>query len=76
MVVDAYKTTRKYVDDFDDRTYVTVQETVNATGSVIPPQVILSGKVITERMILDSLPSTYLLATSETGYSNDELNLE
>ncbi len=76
VVVDASKTARKYADDFDDRTYVTVQETINAIGRAIPPQVILAGKVVTERMIADSLPTTYLLATSETGYSNDELNVQ
>ncbi len=76
VVVDATKTTKDYSNDFDNRDFITVVETINAIGHVIAPQVILKGKVIIEKQLVEGLPDDYLLAVSESGYSNDNLNLE
>ena len=59
----------------NSRELVTLVETIQSTSEVIPPIVIISGQNLMEEWFTD-LPAGYLVARSETGYSNDELALD
>ena len=53
---------------------VTVMESVSADGSVHPPCIILKGKGFLEDWFTHSeMPETWLIATSQTGYTSDDL---
>lgn len=66
---------RVYIPASEDRTLVTVIETISADGTVIPPMLILPGKQILRGWIAESLEDETLFTTSESGFSNDELGL-
>lgn len=66
---------RVYLATPDDRTSLTMTECVNADGSAIEPMVIIEGAVLLERYFTD-LPNGYLVACSDSGYTNDDLSLE
>jgi hypothetical protein len=55
-----------------NREYATVVETINATGQVIKPYIILSGKCIL-RGWCDTTEEGSRIDASETGYMNDEI---
>jgi DDE superfamily endonuclease/Tc5 transposase DNA-binding domain len=55
--------------------HVTLTETISAGGWVIPPVIIIQGSVHLERYFQD-LPAGYLLAVSDSGYTNDEISYE
>ncbi len=65
---------RIYLPTPDDRTTLTITTCVNAEGSVIPPMVIIEGAALLERYFTD-LPDQYLVARSNSGYTNDDLSL-
>ena len=50
-------------------------ETIHSISDYIPPIAIISAQNLVEEWFED-LPTGYLLAKSDTGYSNDELALE
>jgi len=54
---------------------VTLVETIRSIGDYIPPMAIIPAQNLVEEWFED-LPAGYLLAKSDTGYSNDELALE
>ena len=54
---------------------MTLVETIRLIGDCITPIMIISGQNLMEEWFTD-LPAGYLVARSETGYSNDELALD
>jgi len=55
---------------------VTVIETISGDGAVLPPMIIVSGKLQMEDWFTKTnLPGDVLLGVSETGYSNDVLGI-
>ena len=63
--------------DPDNREYITSVESISGGGKTIPPMLILCGIYILERWAEENdLDKDILLATSPTGYSNDELALQ
>ena len=60
-----------------NRDYITAIETISADGYVLPPFLILKAKIQLEKWYTNtSIPSSYTIGLSETGYNNDELSLE
>ena len=59
--------------DPDNRDYLTSCETINEVGGDIPPMLIIQGVNILEKWGVNNLDEDILLATSPTGYSNDNL---
>jgi hypothetical protein len=56
---------------------VTVIECVAANGDLLPPYIILKGKVQLERWYTEpALPKDYRVAVSPSGWTNDELALD
>lgn len=65
-----------FVASETDRETCTIIECVSSTGSTISPLLILKGKTILSGWFRDeSLSDDTLFATSETGWTNDELGL-
>jgi hypothetical protein len=58
-----------------NRDWVTTIECVNASGWIIPPVVILSGKLHQASWYRD-LPDGWVIAVSDNGWTTDELGLE
>jgi len=59
------------------RDYSTAIEAVSATGVVLPGFLILTGAVhLAKWYTQTTVPDDYLIAVSESGYTNDELSLE
>lgn len=67
---------RQYLADPDNRDYIISIESISATGEVYAPLLVLKAASIQERWLVDELPDNYMLATSESGYSNNDINLE
>jgi DDE superfamily endonuclease/Tc5 transposase DNA-binding domain len=65
-----------WLADPDNRESLTVIECIRVRGEAIPCFVIFALKTLQQNLFLDQVPDDYVYATSETGYSNDELNLE
>ena len=59
----------------DNRESMTVIESVNAIGDVIAPMLVIEGSQFLARYFTD-LPDRYCIATSDTGYTNDEICLD
>lgn len=59
-----------------DRKWVTVIETINASGWCLPPFVILDGKVHQSTWYTTGIPHDWTLAVSDNGWTNDALGLE
>ena len=53
--------------------HVTIVEAISAGGVVIPPLIIIKGKVILHRWFADIMDDDYLIGVSDSGYSNDVL---
>jgi hypothetical protein len=66
---------QQYLADSDNRDYVTSIESISAAGESHTPMLILKASIILERWIVDELPNSTAIAVSETGYSNDDINL-
>ena len=63
--------------DPDNREYITSVESISGRGETIPPMIILYGILILKKWAEENdLDEDILLATSPTGYSNDELALQ
>ena len=76
-VITKDRTRPAYLPSSSNRELVTVIECVSAGGTVIAPMVILPGILIQERWFTATgMEDNYLIATSESGYSNDELSFE
>ena len=56
-----------------DQEHVTIVEAISAGGVVIPPLIIIKGKVILHRWFADIMDDDYLIGVSDSGYSNDVL---
>jgi DDE superfamily endonuclease len=66
---------RKFLLDPDNRQHITSMECVSASGYVLPSTIILPGVQMTHNWILSELDPSTVLAVSDTGYSNDEIQL-
>jgi len=63
-----------YLATDTERELVTSMETISADGNVLPPLLILPGKMHQSAWYTATgLPSSTLVAVTETGYSNDEV---
>ena len=62
--------------DPDNCDYLTSCETINGVGGDIPPMLIIQGVNILEKWGVNNLDEDILLATSPTGYSNDNLAVQ
>ena len=62
--------------DSDNRDYLTSVECISGGYRDIPPMLILAGVNILEKWSQNDLSEDILIATSETGYSNDDLAIE
>jgi hypothetical protein len=65
-----------YTPSPENRTSITVIETVSAIGKVIPPVLIIEGKKHMESWYHDNLDGDERILLSDSGYSNDELALK
>ena len=66
----------EYMIDPDNRDYATSIECVSVTGYSLLLFLILTGAVHLVKWIVPDLNSKTKLAVSETGYFNNDLNLE
>jgi DDE superfamily endonuclease/Tc5 transposase DNA-binding domain len=67
---------RQYLADPDNRDYITSIESISAAGESHAPLLILKAASLQERWIADELDENTILSYSESGYSNDKINLE
>ncbi|KAI9044681.1 uncharacterized protein KD926_011651 [Aspergillus affinis] len=58
-----------------NREWVISIVTINATGSVLPPQIIFAGKMQQEKWF-EALPDDWRISLSENGWTNDKLGFE
>ena len=65
-----------YIPNQQVRDLVTCGETISADGDKLPPIIILPAIQIMQNWISDDFSDDYLLAVSDTGYSNDEIYLD
>lgn len=47
-----------------------------ANGTILPPILVVALQTLSEATFIDELPSDYVIACSETGYSNTDINNE
>jgi len=59
-----------------DRRWITSIECISAAGKVIPPFIILPGKVHLESWYRQDLPPDWTIAVSDNGWTTDELGLK
>jgi hypothetical protein len=59
-----------------NRKWVTAIEAVNARGWAIPPFIIFDGKLHQTTWYHTGIPSTWRIAVSDNGWTNDKLGLE
>ena len=59
----------------DNRELITTIEAINAARDVITPILVIQGSQYLTRYFID-LPDRYSIATSDTGYTNDEICLD
>lgn len=62
-----------YLADPDNRESITSIETICADGSTIAPMLVLKGEVLLAKLFANNLEDETVLATSPTGYSNEQL---
>jgi Beta-lactamase/Tc5 transposase DNA-binding domain len=65
-----------YLQDPDNRESLTSIEYISAGGQVIPPMVIVTGKVLSEKDFPLTLPGSYIMGISESRYTNDQLTMD
>jgi len=58
-----------------NREWITIMVTINAAGSVLPPQIILAGKKHQSQWY-SAIPKEYRISMSENGWTNDGLGFE
>ena len=74
VTLDANKPLR--MTDPDNRDYITSVECISSGGCVIPPLIIISGAQVLHKWCENDLDGDTLFATSESGYSNDDIALD
>jgi hypothetical protein len=62
--------------DPDNRESLTSVECISGSGFALPPMIIISGIIFLEKYFMNELSDDVLLATSKTGYMNDQLSLD
>jgi hypothetical protein len=67
--------TELYTPSPENRTSITILEAVSAVGGVIPPVLIIPGKIHMDSWYHTSLEGTELILLSESGYFNSQLAL-
>ena len=68
---------QSYLGTCTNRELVTVCETIGGDGSDLPPMIIVPGVIHQAAWYANtSVPDNYLIATSESGYTNDELTMK
>lgn len=65
-----------YSSNPEVRTLVTVIETISGTGQTVPPFIILPGKQLAVKHLNNCLEPATVLATSPSGYIDDQLALD
>lgn len=58
-----------------DREWTTLVQGVWATGKLIPPFLIVSGKVLISTWFTEDLPRNWVITVSSSGWINDDLAL-
>jgi hypothetical protein len=58
-----------------DREWVTLVQGIGVTGKVIPPFLILAGKVLISNWFTEDLPRDWVINVSPTGWTNNNLAL-
>jgi hypothetical protein len=58
-----------------DREWVTLVQGVRSTGKVIPPFLILTGKVLISNWFTKDLPQDWVINVSPTSWTNNNLAL-
>ena len=61
------------ISSHGDQEHVTIIKVISAGGVVIPPLIIIKGKLILYRWFADIMDDDYLIRVSDSGYSNDVL---
>ena len=74
-VITKVATKRQYQADPDNRDYITSIESISAAGEVHAPLLILKASSLLERWIVDELDDSTAIQYSDSGYSNDDINL-
>ena len=64
-----------YTPSLENRTSITILETVSAVGGVLPPILIIPGKIHMDSWYHTNLEGTELILLSDSGYSNSQLAL-
>lgn len=62
-----------YLSDLDNRESITSVECISVGGEVMPPMIIMQGKIMLEKHFNNSLNNETLIAVLESRYSNDVL---
>ena len=66
-----------YLASSTNRELVSVCETISADGTILPPMIIFLEAIHQEAWYMaTSIPDNYLIATSESGYNNDDLTIK
>ena len=65
-----------YTPSPENRLSITILETVSTVGEVIPPVLVIPGKIHMDSWYHSNLDSTELFLLSDTGYSNTQLALD
>ena len=75
-VITRHPNRRNVIPSSENRKWVSVVETINGDGAAqVPPMVILPGEMHLQAWHCNTMPGTWLMGVSETGYSNDDLAL-
>ncbi|KFY20625.1 hypothetical protein V493_07644 [Pseudogymnoascus sp. VKM F-4281 (FW-2241)] len=64
-----------YTPSPENRTSITILETVSAVGKVIPPVLVIPGKIHMDSWYHTNLEGTELVLLSDSGFSNSQLAL-
>lgn len=67
---------RHYIASQGSRESVTVVEAISAAGDVIDPFIVVSGKILQAQHFRNELGVDTILATSESGFVNDQLLIQ
>ena len=66
-----------YLGSSTNRELVSVCETISGDGVALPPMIIIPGVIHQESWYMTTrIPGDYLMATSESGYNNDDLTIK
>ena len=72
-VITHIRTKNVYLSDPNNRESITSVECISRGGEVIPPMVIMAGRVMLEKHFDNSLKDRTLIAVLDTRYLNDIL---